>query len=801
MEQIFNYIDAGIIVCDIKGKILFGNNTILSRLEFNLKELVGLKISDIADKNHSETNEVINNLYMNHGVRVNLKLNTKNKGKKLFYTTLGKDLWQGEEAVFLVLEEAICPGKHTRTDLEKILDNIPYDVWLKDSGGRYVYVNQKHADAIGRKREHIITTTDFDLWCKSDSEYFRSIDKEVIKYNKPILEQHKVKGIGRDECWFETYKAPLKNNITNEKYVMGISRNITLSKRMEQELSRSHNDMIALNNLLPTNEYDARRVVKSVKDDLFARLNADGGTIWIYEQKNAKLKPVISFGLSERFISDFQDIVIPSEYFNNPANWEAEGVLSIDERKHLIVGKEKLKKLGMKYCGLYKITYNNEIIGVIHTLYKDKSHFKMKNDDFMKTMCNQLGMIIKNDMLSRDIKSEFFKREEAEEELQTFLDTAVDLVAIIGPDRKFKKVNRGWTEILGWTEKELYEMNSYDILHPDDVVLTSKMVEELHLNKVLKGAVNRYVSKTGEVYWFEWSSRYIPDKEISVCTGRDITKLKEAEKQKEAYEKALALEKVKSEFFANISHEFKTPLNIILTAIQIIMKSDDEGLTTPKLERYMYFIKQNSYRLLRLVNNLIDITKIDTGYYEINLENENIISVVEDITMSIAEYTAEKGIELIFDTDVEEVMAACDPDKIERIMLNLLSNAIKYSKPEGIIKVDIKSNGDKVVVSVQDNGIGIEKEKICKIFDRFSQVKNTLTRDCEGSGIGLSLVKSLVEMHGGNIWAESEFGKGTRFVFELPVKILDEKDVIIESKDVISSIVEKCNIEFSDIYN
>ena len=106
-----------------------------------------------------------------------------------------------------------------------------------------------------------------------------------------------------------------------------------------------------------------------------------------------------------------------------------------------------------------------------------------------------------------------------------------------------------------------------------------------------------------------------------------------------------------------------------------------------------------------------------------------------------------------------------------------------------------------MIISVEDNGIGIEKDKLDKIFNRFSQVKNTLTRDCEGSGIGLSLVKSLIEMHGGNIYAESEFGKGTKFIFELPVKILDQRDVFIESRDVISSIVEKCNIEFSDIYN
>ena len=220
-------------------------------------------------------------------------------------------------------------------------------------------------------------------------------------------------------------------------------------------------------------------------------------------------------------------------------------------------------------------------------------------------------------------------------------------------------------------------------------------------------------------------------------------------------EESLHVENIKNEFFANISHEFKTPLNIILASLQVINHNIfNKNIKFSKdfnLKKYTNSIKQNSYRLLRLANNLIDITKIDSGYYEIQPKNCNIVSIIEDITISVAQYMKDKGIDLIFDTSFEEIIISCDPDKIERIMLNLLSNAVKYTKSPGIINVFIDKTEDTVIISVKDTGIGIPKENISIIFERFIQVDDTLTRKCEGSGIGLSLVQSLVQMHSGKI--------------------------------------------------
>ena len=388
-------------------------------------------------------------------------------------------------------------------------------------------------------------------------------------------------------------------------------------------------------------------------------------------------------------------------------------------------------------------------------------------------------------------------------DLEYFFEISVDFMAIIGKDGKAQKISKYCSEILGWSEKELLEHEWSMFVHTADLnSILSAISSEAIFNGV-RGLEVRFKCKNGDYRWAECNCRFVKEKEVYILTARDITEEKNIIEEKIAYEKAIELESIKSEFFSNISHEFKTPLNIILATMQVINKnievkniiSTDEG----NLNKYMNSIRQNCYRLLRLVNNIIDISKMDYGYYDIQLGNYNIISVVEDITMSVLEYVNNKGIELIFDTEVEEEMIACDPDKIERIILNLLSNAIKYTKENGKIYVNIGKDNNNIYISVTDNGIGIPKKKLDTIFERYAQVDNKLTRRFNGSGIGLSLVKSLVKMHQGDIYVESKINEGSKFTIRLPILQVETRNKKIS--DLTKSKVEKCSIEFSDIYN
>ncbi|MHB9942971.1 PAS domain-containing sensor histidine kinase [Clostridium sporogenes] len=283
----------------------------------------------------------------------------------------------------------------------------------------------------------------------------------------------------------------------------------------------------------------------------------------------------------------------------------------------------------------------------------------------------------------------------------------------------------------------------------------------------------------------------------------DITSKIQVEKLEQDVKKNIELlnesreyNKLITEFLSNISHELKTPLNVIFTAVQLL-GFYEKDVDYEKEDKYLKLIKQNCYRLMKLINNLLDTTKLDSGYLKLNLVNYNIVSLIEEITLSVTSYAESKGINIIFDTNVEEKIIAVDTDKIERIILNLLSNSIKFTNPGGNIFVNIKDCGDYVYIHVKDTGVGIPSDKLESIFERFFQIDKTLKKNKEGTGIGLHLVKSFVEMHKGEVTIISELGKGTEFIIKLPAivcnKNIDSKNIIYEAN------IERINMEFSDI--
>ncbi len=277
---------------------------------------------------------------------------------------------------------------------------------------------------------------------------------------------------------------------------------------------------------------------------------------------------------------------------------------------------------------------------------------------------------------------------------------------------------------------------------------------------------------------------------------RDITENK-------LLEKAIEYDKLKTELFINLSHDFKTPLNVILSSIQLLelCRVNDTLMENnyEKFDRYMEVIKHNCYKLMRQINNSIDMSKLETGFYELNFKNKNIVSVIEDITMSVLEYTESKHIELQFDTEMEEKIMALDEEKIERIMLNLLSNAIKFTPEGGRIYVNIFDKDKSIMISVRDTGIGIPESMMDSIFKRYSIVRDENSPTVNGSGIGLSIVKSLVELHKGTIKVKSTYGEGSEFIIDLPCFKIKDNDTIIVNSELNKNTKDKVVIELSNL--
>ncbi|MDV4151111.1 HAMP domain-containing sensor histidine kinase, partial [Clostridium sp. AL.422] len=274
-------------------------------------------------------------------------------------------------------------------------------------------------------------------------------------------------------------------------------------------------------------------------------------------------------------------------------------------------------------------------------------------------------------------------------------------------------------------------------------------------------------------------------------------------KKKDELESIIELESIKTDFFANVSHEFRTPVNVILSIVQLLNTyiKDTSNINNDKCREYLSALKQNSYRLLRLVNNIIDIAKINNNAHNLKLENHNIVSIVENVTMSTVEYAKDKKRNIIFDTDEEEVILACDQNMIEKIILNLISNAIKFSNNNTDIEIKINTRLDlkRVFVSIKNYGEAIEKCDREKIFGKFTQVDDLFIRRNEGCGIGLFLVRKFVEIHNGKIYVD-DIEEATQFTFYLPIETIDEEYIYNEIVDE-NNIAEKCSIEFSDIYS
>ena len=245
-------------------------------------------------------------------------------------------------------------------------------------------------------------------------------------------------------------------------------------------------------------------------------------------------------------------------------------------------------------------------------------------------------------------------------------------------------------------------------------------------------------------------------------------------------------DKIKSRFFANISHEFRTPLTLILgPAEKIFSNTSDDHIKDADI------IRRNSRRLLQLINQLLDLSKLESGKLKLEASKGNIVSFVKGVALSFESLAESKDIVLKLLAEKEFIELYFDKEKMMKILTNILSNAFKFTPEAGKITVSVKSNppllkgelkGGSVEIKIRDTGIGIAEEELTKLFDRFYQVDNSQTREYEGTGIGLALTKELVEFHHGSITVESEKGRWTEFTLEFPLgrDHLKDEEIISE---------------------
>lgn len=264
------------------------------------------------------------------------------------------------------------------------------------------------------------------------------------------------------------------------------------------------------------------------------------------------------------------------------------------------------------------------------------------------------------------------------------------------------------------------------------------------------------------------------------------------------YEKKKHEEQLKNELLTNISHEFKTPVNVIYSAVQMqdIIKKNG---TTNEMAKYSVIIKQNCNRLIRLINNFIDTTRFEKGNMHADFKCVNIVNTTERIVMSVIPFANTKGLNMVFDTNEEELYSYIDEMLFDRLILNLLSNAIKYSKDTGNVYVNMDASDEEVDIIIKDEGVGISKENLRLIFNRFERIDKSFSKNTEGSGLGLHIVKEIIDLLGGKIKISSEEYKGTCVTVTIPIIKDTEAEQYLYDQNFDINHNHQVEIEMSDI--
>ncbi|MGL5615434.1 MAG: sensor histidine kinase [Sarcina sp.] len=300
-----------------------------------------------------------------------------------------------------------------------------------------------------------------------------------------------------------------------------------------------------------------------------------------------------------------------------------------------------------------------------------------------------------------------------------------------------------------------------------------------------------------ELYYLNLTNGY------SFLLIRNMTEQKRLKEKGEYLKRFYEEEYLKSRFFSNISHELKTPINVIYSAIQL-NEINLEEKNLKKVVENNKRIRQNSLRLIRTINNFIDVNRISENFLSGEYKTHNIVELVETILEQSEKYLSKKEMNFIFDTEKEEIFARIDRVFTERVILNILSNCVKYGKKDGYVFVKIALDGENININIENNGKLITDEEKAYIFDKFTKNNKSLNRDNEGSGLGLYISKSIMKLQGGSLEIAKNKNDKNVFIVSFKSEKINGLEFIMNNKgyseNYISDLKERIDIEFADIY-
>jgi PAS domain S-box-containing protein len=367
------------------------------------------------------------------------------------------------------------------------------------------------------------------------------------------------------------------------------------------------------------------------------------------------------------------------------------------------------------------------------------------------------------------------ERKRAQEDRDRFFQLSLDMLAIISTDGYFLQASQAWTSTLGYTLEELTTQPYIEFVHPDDRAATLEEARKLTQGIQTIAFENRYRCRDGSYRWILWSVAPFLEQKLLYCVARDVTDRKRAEVEREqllareqaARETAEAANRVKDEFLAVLSHELRSPLNPILGWSKLLQSRKlDQQKTAHALET----IERNAKLQVQLIDDLLDVARILRGKLSLNTVPVNLATSITAAleTVRLAAEAKSIQIQTVLEPNVGEVLG--DSGRLQQVVWNLVSNAVKFTSPEGRVDIRLESFDDCAQIQVSDTGKGISPDFLPYVFESFRQADNATTRQFGGLGLGLAIVRQIVELHGGTVQAASlGEGQGATFTIRLPL--------------------------------
>ncbi|MBE9227408.1 response regulator [Phormidium sp. LEGE 05292] len=608
---------------------------------------------------------------------------------------------------------------------------------------------------------------------------------------QPCLPVIIVTGVGNETIALQAIEAGaqdylVKGKMTPEELRLSIGRTIAtvnLHVKLQQQLERERltrrisqqiHQSLEIEQILQTTVTEVRQFLQTDRVIVF-QLQSDGNGVVVAESVDSAWQAVLSTNIydpcfTENYIEPYRQgrILAKSDIYDGSLSpCHVEFLAQFQVQANLVV----------------PILRDNELWGLLiaHHCAAVRSWQTMEIE-LLQQLAVHLGIALQQASTYTQLKKQ------SEARYRAIVEDQTELIARYLPDTTIVFANTAYCRYFGLKLEEIIGKSYNPAIFEEDREMVTQLVNSMSAENPTVTIENRVIVN-GEIRWTQWVNRMLFDEQGQFTefqsVGRDITLVKEADAQLRRSSERISLAnaelaraaRLKDEFLANMSHELRTPLNSILGLTETLLE-ELFGSLTDQQRQFIQTIEQSGEHLLGLINDILDLAKIESGKMELQLRSVELHSVCASSLKFVRQQARHKKIQLSCEIDPNISEIEADERRLLQVLVNLLSNAVKFTPDRGRVELEVrmKSEQQAVEFQVKDSGIGISPENLNQIFQPFIQLESSLSRRYDGTGLGLSIVKRIVELHGGSIRVDSQVGRGSCFTVTLPWHPLSKQD-------------------------